>query len=158
MNNLEKLNCDVQKYLRLRKIFRAVETSVSLIAIIILLNFDTDYRNIFVCVATILIVPESFLSVKRNEIKTSIKDEKLKANTELDLFSKMKSEFKNMKNDFITQGSKKSVSDECKQLVWKEEMGICWLSTKINEFEKECDKAQQVLENLKSIEERLVIF
>ena len=61
MNDFERLNYDAKKYLRLRKIFCALETSVSLIVIIILLVFDTDYRDIFACVAAILIIPESIL-------------------------------------------------------------------------------------------------
>ena len=118
MEVIEKLELELQKYLRLRRIFHMFEfICLAAIFIVFLFSGGCDVAEIFGCVAAVMIVPESFLSVRRSEIKASIKNENLLANAELDFCTKMKAE-----------------------------------------FEKECDKAQQVLENLKSIEERLVIF
>ena len=86
-----------------------------------------------------------------------IKDENLIAKKEIEFYSWIKSEFEKMRDEFISQGSMKFVSDECKKLVWKEEMGTGWLSVKVYESESKCDDARQTIEQLKSLK-RLVIF
>lgn len=110
------------------------------------------------CVVAVLIIPESFLLICRIGIRSSIKDRNLLANANLRFYMEMKADFEEIRNDFITQGSKKIISDKCKQLVWKEEMGIGWLSTKIKEFGEKCDEAEQIIKKLESIKKRLVIF
>lgn len=155
---IKRLKLDVLKYLRLRKIFRAIEAIVSLIIIVVLLIIGEKVVNIVACIGGILIIPESFLAITRHEIKMAINDENLIMKKELEFYSEMKIEFEKIRNEFISQGSKKIISDECKRLVWKEEMGIGWLSTKIKEFEKKCSEAEQIIKNLKSIKKRLVVF
>jgi hypothetical protein len=158
MKLVKNLKLELKKYLLLRKILRIFE-AVAVFILFIAFYFSRKTSNeIKGCIGAVLVVPESFLLVKRNEIKTSIRIEKSLANAELDFYTAMKTEFEKMKNDFITQGSKKFVSDECKQLIWKEEMGTGWLSIKVKEFEKKCDENKQIMENLESIKKRLVIF
>lgn len=154
---IKKLKLDVLKYLRLRKIFRAIEAIVSLIIIVILLIIGEKVINIMACIGGILVIPESFLAITRYEIKMAINDENLIMKKELEFYSEMKIEFEKIRNEFISQGSKKFVSDECKELIWKEEMGIGWFSLKIKDSESKCNEASQIIEKLKSIK-RLVIF
>ena len=159
MEVIKKLELELQKYLRLRKIFHMFEfVCLAAIFIVFLYSGGDKAIEIFGCVAGVLIVPESFLLVRRNVIKSTIRDKVLLTKRDLEFYFDMKLECEKIKNEFLTQGSKKFISDECKQLVWKEEMGIGWLSIKINEFEKKCDEAKQIMENLESIKKRLVIF
>ena len=159
MEVIKELELDLQKYLRLRKIFYMFEF-VCLVALFIVFLYSggDNPLEILGCVVAVLIIPESFLLICRIRIRSSIKDRNLLANANLRFYMEMKTDFEEIRNDFITQGSKKIISDECKQLVWKEEMGIGWLSTKINEFEKRCNEAQQIMKSLESIKKRLVIF
>ena len=159
MESIKNLELELQKYLRLRKIFNVFEyVCLAAIFIVFLYSGGDNAIEIFGCVASVVIVPESFLLVRRCKIKASIKNENLLANRNLDFNIGMKAEFEKIRSEFIVQGSKKIISDECKQLVWKEEMGIGWLSTKINEFEKRCNEAQQIMKSLESIKKRLVVF
>jgi len=159
MEKIKELELELQKYLRLRKIFHMFEfVCLAAIFIVFLYSGGDKAIEIFGCVVSVVIVPESFLSIRRNAIKSSIRDKVLLTKRDLEFYSDMKLGYEKIKNEFLTQGSKKFISDECKQLVWKEEMGIGWLSIKINEFEKKCDEAKQIMENLKSIKKRLVIF
>jgi hypothetical protein len=159
MEVMKNLELELQKYLRLRKIFSVFEfVCLAALFSVFLYSGGNKVTEIFGCVATVLIVHESFLLVRRNVIKSTIKDKVLLTKRDLEFYSDMKLECEKIKNEFLTQGSKKFISDECKQLVWKEEMGIGWLSIKINEFEKKCDEAKQIMENLESIKKRLVIF
>ena len=159
MNDFERLNSDAKKYLRLRKIFREFEfVCLAAIFIVFLYSGGDKIGEIFCCVAAVLIIPESFLSVRRSEVKASIKNENLLANAELNFCSKMKAEFEKIKDEIISLGKDKSDTENFNQLIWKEEMGIGWLSTKIKGFEKRCDEAQQIMKSLESIKKRLVVF
>lgn len=159
MEVIEKLELELQKYLRLRRIFHMFEfVCLAAIFIVFLYSGGDKIGEIIGCVAAVLIIPESFLSVRRSEVKASIKNENLLANAELDFCAKMKAEFEKIKGEIISLGIHESDAEEFKQLIWKEEMGTGWLSTKIKEFEKECDKAQQIMKDLESIKKRLVIF
>lgn len=159
MEVIEKLELELQKYLRLRRIFHVFEfVCLAAIFIVFLYSGGDKIGEIIGCVAAVMIVPESFLSVRRSEIKASIKNENLLANAELDFCSKMKAEFEKIKGEIISLGADKSDVEEFRQLIWKEEMGIGWLSTKIKEFEKRCDEARQIMKSLESIKKRLVIF
>jgi len=159
MEVIEKLELELQKYLRLRRIFHMFEfVCLAAIFIVFLYSGGDKIGEIVGCVAAVLIVPESFLSVRRSEVKASIRDENLLANRNLDFYTGTKVEFEKMKNEIISLGADKSDVEEIKQLIWKEEMGIGWLSTKIKEFEKRCDEAQQIMKSLESIKKRLVIF
>ena len=159
MEVIEKLELELQKYLRLRRIFHMFEfVCLAAIFIVFLFSGGGDVAEIFGCVAAVMIVPESFLSVRRSEIKASIKNENLLANAELDFCTKMKAEFEKIKGDIISLGTHDSDAEEFKKLIWKVERGTGWLSTKIKEFEKECNKAQQIMKSLESIKKRLVIF
>ena len=159
MEVIKKLELELQKYLRLRKVFYMFEfVCLAAIFIVFLFSGGGDVAEIFGCVAAVMIVPESFLSVRRSELKASIKNGNLLANAELGFYTKMKAEFEKIKGEIISLGTHESDAEEFKQLIWKEEMGTGWLSTKIKEFEKECDKAQQIMRDLESIKKRLVIF
>ena len=159
MEVIKKLELELQKYLRLRKVFHMFEfICLAAIFIVFLYSGSDKVTEIFGCIAAVLIVPESFLLVRRNVIKSTIRDKVLLTKRDLEFYSDMKLECEKIKNEFLTQGSKKFISDECKQLVWKEEMGIGWLSIKINEFKKKCDEAKQIMENLESIKKRLVFL
>ena len=159
MEVIENLELELQKYLRLRRIFHMFEfVCLAAIFIVFLYSGGDKIGEILGCVAAVLIIPESFLSVRRSEVKASIKNENLLANAELDFCAKMKAEFEKIKGEIISLGIHESDAEEFKQLIWKEEMGTGWLSTKIKEFEKECDKAQQIMKDLESIKKRLVIF
>ena len=159
MEVIEKLELELQKYLRLRRIFHMFEfVCLAAIFIVFLFSGGGNIAEIFGCVAAVMIVPESFLSVRRSEVKASIRNENLLANADLAHYSEMKTEFENIKAEIIALGADKSDTEELKQLIWKEEMGTGWLSTKIKEFEKKCDKAQQIMKSLGSIKKRLVIF
>ena len=159
MEDLKNLELELQKYLRLRKIFHVFEfVCLAAIFIVFLYSGGDKVTEIFGCVVAVMIVPESFLSVRRSGIKASIKNEKLLADAEFNFYTGMKAEFEKMKNEIISLGAAKSDTEELKKLIWKEEMGIGWLSTKIKEFEKKCDEAQQVMKSLESIKKRLVIF
>ena len=159
MEVIKKLELELQKYLRLRKVSHMFEfVWLAALFIVFLYSGGDNPLKILGCVVAVLIVPESFLLICRIRIRSSIKDRNLLANANLRFYMEMKTDFEEIRNDFITQGSKKIISDECKQLVWKEEMGIGWLSTKIKEFEKKCDEAQQIMKSLESIKKRLVIF
>ena len=159
MNLVKDLELKLQKYLYLRKIFHMFEfICLAAIFIVFLYSGGDNVTEIFGCVAAVMIVPESFLLTRRTLLKTSIKDRKLLANSELDFYTKMEAGFEKIRNDFIIQGSKKFVSDEYKQLIWEEKMGLGWLSTKIKECKEKCDEAKQIMENLESIKKRLVIF
>ena len=159
MEAIRKLELELQKYLRLRKIFHVFEfVCLAALFIVFLYSGSNNVNEILGCIAAVIVVPESFLSVHRIGIKASIKNENLLANAELNFYTKMKAEFEKIKNDIISLGKDKSDAEEIKKLIWREEMGIGWLSTKIKEFEKECDKAHQIMKSLESIKKRLVIF
>ena len=159
MEVIKKLELELQKYLRLRKVFHMFEfVCLAALFIVFLYSGGDNAIELFGCVAAVVIVPESFLSVRRSEVKASIRNENLLANRNLDFYTGMKDEFEKIKNEIISLGADKSDVEEFKQLIWKEEMGIGWLSTKIKEFEKECDNAQQIMKSLESIKKRLVIF
>lgn len=159
MEVIKKLELELQKYLRLRKVFHMFEfVCLAAIFIVFLYSGFDKVAEIFGCVAAVLIVPESFLSVRRSEIKASIRRNDLLANSNLGFYTGMKTEFKKIKNEIISLGPGKSDNKKFNQLIWKEEIGIGWLSTKLKEFEKECDEAKQIIESLESIKKRLVIF
>lgn len=159
MEVIKKLELELEKYLRLRKIFNVFEfVCLAALFIVFVYSGGDNALEILFCVVVVLIVPESFILVRRSEIKSLIKCKNLLANADLNFYKEIKTEFERIRNDFVNQGSKKFISDECKQLVWKEEMGTGWLSIKIKEFEKKCDEAEQIIENLESIKKRLVIF
>ena len=159
MESIKNLELELQKYLRLRKIFNVFEfVCLAAIFIVFLYSGGDNAFEILGCVVAVLIIPESFLLICRSGIRSTIKDRNLLTNANLHFYMEMKTNFEEIRNDFIFQGSKKIISDECKQLVWKEEMGIGWLSTKIKEFKKKCDEAEQIIKSLESIKKRLVIF
>ena len=158
MERIEKLELEAQKYRRLRKVFRVLE-AVSIAALIIVFVYcaGDSLFTIIGCLAAVVIVPESFLAARRSIIRMSIRVEKLISEQDFRFNSVMKSECEVFRNEFISMGSEKFISDECNELVWKEEMGIGWLSTKLKEFESRCKEAKQTIERLESIK-RLVIF
>lgn len=158
MERIEKLELEAQKYHRLRMIFRAFE-AIAIVALIIVFVYcaGDPFLDIIGCLAAVVIAPESFLALNRSTLKASIRDEKLICERDLSFYSAIKTECEKLRNEFISKGSKKFISDECKELVWKEEMGIGWLSTKIKEFEYKCNEAKRITETLESIKE-LVTF
>lgn len=159
MEVIEKLELELQKYLRLRRIFHMFEfVCLAAIFIVFLFSGVDKVFEISCCVVAVLIVPESFLLLRRSEFKIFIRNEKLLVNTELKFYTWMKTEFEKIKGDIISLGTHKSDAEEFKQIVQRETMGTGWLSTKIKEFEKECDKAQQIMKSLESIKKRLVVF
>lgn len=157
MERIEKLEQDVKSYLCSRKVFRILEILTSVIFIVLLIVLDNGVLNIIACICGVILIPECFLAIRRTETKMAIKNEKLVAKNELEFYSAMKAECEKIRNEFISKGSEKSVPDECKELVWKEEIGIGWLSLKMKNFESKCDEARQTMEQLESIK-RLVIF
>ncbi len=157
MDRIEKLESDVQNYLCSRRIFRTVEVVVSLIFVVVLVALDNSILSIIACVACAILVPECFLAIRRNDVKIAIKNEKLIAEKEMEFYSFIKTQCEKFRNEFILKGSEKFVSDECKELVWKEEMGIGWLSTKIKEYEAKCNEAEETIKDLALIK-RLVVF
>jgi len=159
MEVIEKLKLKLQEYLRSRKIFRAIEFAyLAVLLIVFLFSGSGNLTGIIGCFAAVLIVLESLLAAHRNVIKIMIRDGDLVAKNDLEFYSKMKTEFEIFRKEFISKGSEKFVSDGCQLLVMKEEVGSGWLSTKIKEFEKRCNEAQQIIESLESIKKRLVIF
>ena len=132
-------------------------TVTSLIVILLLFAFGETFGNIFACVLGVLLVSEAFLLIRRSDIKLLIRDETLVEKKELEFYSWMKAEFEDVRNDFITRGTTKFVSEDVRQLIWKEKKGTGWLSTKVKEFESKCEEARQSIDELKSII-RLVIF
>ena len=158
MERINFLKSKIREYFRLRKVFRTGEVVTSLIVILLLFAFGETFGNIFACVLGVLLVSEAFLLIRRSDIKLLIRDETLVEKKELEFYSWMKAEFEDVRNDFLTRGTARFVSEDVRQLVWKEEMGIGWLSIKINEFEKKCDEARQIMKSLESIKKRLVIF
>ena len=152
MKGIKKLELEAQKYRRLRKVFRVLE-AVSIAALIIVFVYcaGDPLLDIIGCLAAVVIIPESFLAVSRSTLKASIRDEKLICERELEFYSAIKTECEKFRNEFISMGSEKFISDECNELVWKEEMGIGWLSTKIKEFESKCNEAKEITEKLESI-------
>ena len=157
MKRIESLKLNVEKYLRAIKIFRIGEAIVSLIVVVLFIKFCENIPYVFIGVAAVVIPVESFLAATRSEINIRIENEHLIVEKELGFYSEMKSEFEKFKNEFILKGSKDYISEECQELVWKEEMGIGWLSLKIKELETKCDEAQQNMKQLSSLK-RLVIF
>ena len=144
MNDFERLNSDAKKYLRLRKIFRALETSVSLIVIIILLVFDTDYRDIFACVAAILIIPESILAVKRSIIKNGINNHSQNALNYIRFCFSQKNKCEEYREAVINQGNKDSK-------LYKD------ISLNIEDLGKRISEASKFIEDLKPLR-RLVRY
>lgn len=125
MEVMKKLELELEKYLRLRKIFNVFEfVCLAALFIVFVYSGGDNALEILFCVVVVLIVPESFLLARRSEIKSLIKCKNLLANADLNFYKEIKTEFERIRNDFVNQGSKKFISDECKQLVWKEEMGI----------------------------------
>lgn len=157
MDRIENLEQDVKKYLCSRKVFRIIEMLTSVILVVVLIALDNELLNIIACIGGVIIISELFLGIQRWEIKDSIKNEDMLAKKDLEFYSEMKGECEKIRNEFISKGSEKFVSDECKELVWKEEMGIGWLSLKMKNFESKCKEVKQIIEELKSIK-RLVIF
>ena len=158
MKRIEKLKLEVRKYRRLRRIFRAVE-AVSIAALIIVFVYcaGDSLLSTIGCLAAVVIIPESLLAIGRSTLKASIRTEKLMCERELESYNIMKAEYEKIRDEFISKGLEKSVPDECKELVRKEEMGIGWLSLKVKNFESKCKEEKQIIENLESIK-RLVIF
>lgn len=152
------LKSKIRKYIFQRKVFRAIEALASITLVIMLISLGEKLGNVVLCLLEVLLVPEAFLLVHRSEIRFLIRNKKKIAKKDFEFYSSMKSEYEQMKDELISLGSKKIISDECRQLVWKEEMGIGWLSTKIKEFQKKCDETEQIIKNLESIKKRLVIF
>lgn len=158
MERIEKLEIEIRKYRRLRMIFRTLEAvSIAALIIVFVYSASNSLLDIIGCLAAALIVPESFLAVLRYVIKTSIRDEKLICERELEFYSAMRTECEEIRNDFISKGSENFISDEAKQLVWKEEIGIGWLSNKLKEFETRCKEAEKIIKDL-AFMKRLVIL
>lgn len=157
MERINFLKSKIREYFRLRKVFRTGEVVTSLIVILLLFAFGETFGNIFACVLGVLIVSEAFLLIRRSDIKLLIRDETLVEKKELEFHSWMKAEFEDVRNDFITRGTAKFVSEDVRQLIWKEKKGTGWLSTKVKEFESKCEEARQSIDELKSLK-RLVIF
>jgi septal ring factor EnvC (AmiA/AmiB activator) len=159
MEILKNFELDFQKYLRLRKVLRSIELVclAGLLIVFLYSGFD-KVAEIFGCVAAVLIVPELYLTVYRCGLKDTIKKYKLLAEKHIKFYSGMKTEFEKMKNEIISLGKDKSDTEELNQLIQKEKKGTGWLSTKIKEFEKECNEAKQAIKSLESIKKRLVIF
>lgn len=159
MEILKNFELDFQKYLRLRKVLRSIElVCLAGLLILFLCSGNNKISDIFSCVAAVLIIPESYLAVYRCGLKETIKKYKLLAEKHIKFYSGMRTEFEKMKNEIISLGKDKSDTEEFNQLIRKEKMNTGWLSTKIKEFEKECNDAQQTIESLESIKKRLVIF
>jgi hypothetical protein len=157
MERINFLKSKIREYLRLRKVFRTGEVVTSLIVIFLLFAFGETFGNIVVCVLGVLLVSETFLLIRRSDIKLLIRDETLVEKKELEFYSWMKTEFEDVMNDFITRGTARFVSEDVRQLIWKEKMETGWLSTKVKEFESKCEEARQSIDELKSLK-RLVIF
>ena len=93
MERVENLELGVQKYRRLRMVFRAFE-AVAVAALIIVFVYcaGNPLLDIIGWLAAVLIIPESFLAVSRSTLKASIRDEKMLLERDLEWYSWLKGE------------------------------------------------------------------
>ena len=154
MERVENLELGVRKYRRLRMVFRAFE-AVAIAALIIVFVYCAGdaLLGIIGCLAAVVIVPESFLTANRSTLKTSIRDEKMLLERDLEWYSWLKDEAGRFRDELIALGSKDCRTEECREVIQKEEMGIGWLSQQMKKY----DETKEAIEKLESIK-GLVMF
>ncbi len=148
MERVEKLELGVRKYRRLRTVFRAFE-AVAIAALIIVFVYcaGDPLLDIIGCLAAVVIIPESFLAVSRSTLKTSIRDEKMLLERDLEWYSWLKDEAGRFRDELIALGSKDCRTEECREVIQKEEMGTGWLSQQMKKY----DETKEAIEKLESI-------
>ena len=148
MERIEKLKLEALKYRRLRKVFRVLE-AVAIVALIIVFVYCAGdaLLGIIGCLAAVVIVPESFLTANRSTLKTSIRDEKMLLERDLEWYSWLKDEAGRFRDELIALGSKDCRTEECREVIQKEEMEIGWLSQQMKKY----DETKEAIEKLESI-------
>jgi predicted nucleotidyltransferase len=158
MNVVENLKPDVQKYLRLRKVFRTIEILCLAALFIVLLYSDGEnLTEIIICVAVVVIIPEAFLAIQRLGVKTSIKYARLLEETDLDFYSKQKDEAEKIKEELVSQETNPSLTVESLKIIEREKLNSGWVSNRIKYYKFLCDNLQETLEQLNKMK-RLVNY
>jgi hypothetical protein len=158
MNVVENLKPDVQKYLRLRKVFRTIEILCLAALFIVLLYSDGEnLTEIIICVAVVVIIPEAFLAIQRLGVKTSIKYARLLEETDLDFYSKQKDEAEKIKEELVSQETNPSLTVESLKIIEREKLNSGWVSNRIKYYKFLCDNLQGTLEQLNKMK-RLVNY
>lgn len=133
MEDTKKLELDVRKYLRIRKIFRTIE----LILLVVLLYFkltDNVGNLEFACyLFAIFTIPGSILAIMWSNLKLDINNEILVAENEMEIH-------------------------ECSVLEEKVDKGDKADTELLNLLKSKIDEAKLKIETLESIKKRLVIF
>jgi hypothetical protein len=148
MERVKKLELGVRKYRRLRMVFRAFE-AVAIAALIIVFVYcaGDPLLDIIGCLAAVVIIPESFLAVSRSTLKASIRDEKMLLERDLEWYSWLKGEAGRSRDELLALGSKDCETEECREVIQKEEMGTGWLSQQMKKY----DETKEAIEKLESI-------
>ena len=148
MERVENLELGVRKYRRLRMVFRAFEAVAVAALIIVFVYFAGDpLLDIIGCLAAVVIVPESFLAANRGILRASIRDEKMLLERDLEWYSFLKGEAGRFRDELIALGSKDCKTEECREVIQKEEMGTGWLSQQMKKY----DETKEAIEKLESI-------
>ena len=158
MNVVENLKPDVQKYLRLRKVFRTIEIICFAALFIVLLYSDGEnLTEIIGYIAIVVIVPEAFLAIQRWSVKTSIKYARLLEESDLDFYCKQKAEAEEMKEELISQETNPSLTIESLKIIEREKLNSGWVSNRIRYYKFLCDNLQETLKQLNEMK-RLVNY
>ena len=148
MEKIEKLELNARKYRRLRMIFRAFEAvSIAALMIVFLYCAGDPLLDIIGCLAAVVIVPESFLAVSRNTLKTSIRNEMMLLERDLEWYSWLKGEAGRFRDELIALDSKDCSTEKYREIIQKEEMETGWLSQQMKKY----DETKEAIEKLESI-------
>ena len=148
MKKIEKLELNARKYRRLRMIFRAFEAiSIAALMIVFLYCAGDPLLDIIGCLAAVVIVPESFLAVSRSTLKTSIRNEMMLLERDLEWYSWLKGEAGRFRDELIALGSKDCSTEKYREIIQKEEMETGWLSQQMKKY----DETKEAIEKLESI-------
>ena len=154
---MECLDLDARKYLRLRKVLRTFKF-VCLIALFVLVFFDRkDFVEIIGCMAVVVIVPEAFLAIQRWEIKAFIRHAKLQEDENLTLYSKLKTDAEELRDELLSRESDPNLPAESLKFLQKVRSGDDWLSGRIRYFKSLSDEFEKNLKQLNDLE-RLVVL
>lgn len=83
MEDTKKLELDVRKYLRIRKIFRTIELILLVVLLYFKLTDNVGNLEFFCFLFATFVIPESTLAIKRSNLKLNINNEILVAENEI---------------------------------------------------------------------------
>ena len=89
MEDTKKLELDVRKYLRIRKIFRTIELILLVVLLYFKLTDNVGNLEFFCFLFATFVIPESTLAIMRSNLKLGINNEILVAENEMEIYEQL---------------------------------------------------------------------